>query len=220
MKTSRLVIISDTHSYHRQISLPDGDVLIHCGDITFNGELDVFQDFANWMAEQSHHNKLVIKGNHELGHLRSEKGRKANEMLKKAGVIYLEDSGTTIDGVLFWGSPWQPEYYHWEYNLPRGEALAEKWSLIPSETACLITHGPSHMILDQAPRGLGQFDNVGCEELAKRVKELPNLKLHCFGHIHNSYGQTTINGIQFVNAAICTEQYKPTNSPIVIEIEV
>ena len=87
MKTSRLVIISDTHSYHRQISLPDGDVLIHCGDITFNGELDVFQDFANWMAEQSHHNKLVIKGNHELGHLRSEKGRKANEMLKKVSVL-------------------------------------------------------------------------------------------------------------------------------------
>ena len=31
----RIVCISDTHELHRELSLPDGDLLIHAGDITF-----------------------------------------------------------------------------------------------------------------------------------------------------------------------------------------
>lgn len=30
----RFVVVSDTHTQHRQVELPDGEVLIHCGDIT------------------------------------------------------------------------------------------------------------------------------------------------------------------------------------------
>ena len=33
----RVVVISDTHTSHRQLVLPDGDILIHCGDFTFYG---------------------------------------------------------------------------------------------------------------------------------------------------------------------------------------
>jgi hypothetical protein len=37
-KTLRLVCISDTHNQHRKIKVPDGDVLIHAGDITSKGQ--------------------------------------------------------------------------------------------------------------------------------------------------------------------------------------
>jgi predicted phosphodiesterase len=214
----KLVPISDTHSFHRKVNVPEGDVLICCGDITGRGEMAIIEDFVDWMKEQPHRNKLVVFGNHEKGMEKGYKREPALALLREAGIIYLEDSGVEIDGIHFWGSPWQPLFYSWEFNLPRGKALAEKWALIPNSTDVLITHGPPFNILDEAPRDFGSTEHCGCEELAKRVFELPNLKAHFFGHIHYSHGQQEINGIKFVNAAICTEDYKPTNPPIVVEI--
>lgn len=34
--------------------------------------------------------------------------------------IYLEDSGCQLFGYKIWGSPWQPAYFDWAFNLPRG----------------------------------------------------------------------------------------------------
>lgn len=39
-------------------------------------------------------------------------------------------------------SPRQPWFYGWGFNLPRGQALLEKWNLIPEGVDILITHGP------------------------------------------------------------------------------
>lgn len=36
----------------------------------------------------------------------------------------------------------QPWFYGWGFNLPRGQALLEKWNLIPDGIDILITHGP------------------------------------------------------------------------------
>ena len=33
----RLVCISDTHTFHEDVNLPDGDILIHAGDFTNKG---------------------------------------------------------------------------------------------------------------------------------------------------------------------------------------
>jgi len=44
------------------------------------------------------------------------------------------------------------------------------------------------------------------------------LKLHCYGHIHCAYGFEVIEGVTFVNASTCNEQYFPSNPPIVVEI--
>jgi predicted phosphodiesterase len=41
----RLVIVSDTHQQHRKIRLPDGDVLIHCGDF-LGGPLYTFAELT------------------------------------------------------------------------------------------------------------------------------------------------------------------------------
>jgi Icc-related predicted phosphoesterase len=39
-----------------------------------------------------------------------------------------------------------------------------------------------------------------------------------FGHIHGAYGAAHIKDTLYVNASICTEQYIPSNKPIVIEL--
>ena len=78
----------------------------------------------------------------------------------------------------------------------------------------LITHGPPAGILDQP---FGNGEHAGCELLLKRVEEV-RPRLHVFGHIHGSYGQTRIGETLFVNASLCDERYQPVNRPHVIEI--
>ncbi len=41
-----------------------------------------------------------------------------DKIVTAKGVIYLEDSETTINGIRIWGSPWQPEFGRWMFNLP------------------------------------------------------------------------------------------------------
>jgi Icc-related predicted phosphoesterase len=109
------------------------------------------------------------------------------------GYTYLEDSEcklvdpntTTETALSVYGSPWQPEFYDWAYNLPRGVALKEKWDMIPTATDVLITHGPPHGILDKAADGV----LCGCRELLTAVKTRVKPRLHIFGHIHEGYGK-------------------------------
>jgi Icc-related predicted phosphoesterase len=210
----KIVIISDTHERHDKITLPEGDMLIHCGDFTFQGVSYKVQDFANWMKSQNFKHKICIAGNHELTFQSAQKN-KVIKMIEDAGITFLMDSAVEIEDLHFYGSSWTPFFFNWAFNLPRGEQLANKWKLIPEETDVLITHGPPYKILDLTTDSGSQ----GCEALADRVKQLPNLKLHCFGHLHHNGGQMTeIKGVKFVNAAICTDAYTPTNPPMVIEL--
>lgn len=36
-KSLKIVCISDTHGMHRKMKIPEGDVLVHAGDITMKG---------------------------------------------------------------------------------------------------------------------------------------------------------------------------------------
>lgn len=60
----RIVCISDTHS--RQPVVPDGDVLIHAGDLTENGSFDEVQEQLKWLASLSHRFKIFVAGNHDV----------------------------------------------------------------------------------------------------------------------------------------------------------
>ena len=91
--------------------------------------------------------------------------------------------------------------------------MAKKWSLIPTDTEVLITHGPPFGILDETPTG----DRAGCEELRKKVEEI-HPRAHIFGHIHHFYGTAEKFGIKFVNASNCDESYAPVNAPIVFDL--
>lgn len=207
----KIVAISDTHERHKLIALPDGDVLVHAGDITKKGSLEAIRDFADWMQQAPHKHKIVIAGNHDFC-FEDDRASEAEEILRQSGVIYLRDSGVTIAGIRFWGSPWQPWFFDWAFNLQRGDEIAEKWALIPEDTNVLITHGPPHEISDCTVDG----QNVGCEELAKRIEQLHYLKLHIFGHIHEGYGIVKVGGVTYANASICDVRYRPVNAPLTL----
>lgn len=220
----KIVAISDTHNKHRYIeNVPDGDVIIHAGDITNQGEITVLDDFAAWFAALPHKHKIFIAGNHDRCLDRdNDQKQEILKMFKERGLIYLENSGVEIDGVHIWGSPCTPIWHgRWAFNLPRhSDELKAQWDLIPTNTNVLVTHGPPYQILDKAPRGVFglDYENTGCNLLSKRIQRLNQLKLHCFGHIHSDYGTAEVDGVFYVNAAICDDWKNPKNLPHVIEI--
>jgi predicted phosphohydrolase len=208
----RLVLASDTHERHEELVVPDGDVFIHSGDFTMSGDLRAVRKFGDWIRSLPHEKKLIIAGNHELSfeHVLTGALRAIGD--GRDGLTYLQDSACIIDGVSFWGSPWQPWFYDWAFNVERGPQIAAKWSLIPPRTDVLITHGPPMGILDYV-----HSEHVGCADLRDRVSML-RPKVHVFGHIHAGSGVETLNDITFVNASICNEEYNPTNPCRVVDI--
>jgi Icc-related predicted phosphoesterase len=210
----RLVILSDTHGLHGAIgTVPDGDVLIHAGDMTLRGTVEELEGFLGWFGTLPHRNKLLVAGNHDWVF---EREPTMAEGVVPAGITYLRDAGITIDGVKFWGSPWQPWFFDWAFNLHRGAEIAAKWALIPDDVQVLVTHGPPHGILDEVLRPPGKHQ--GCEALRERIAALAHLQLHAFGHIHEAYGTHEESGRRFVNACICDFHYAPVNAPIVIDL--
>ena len=127
-------------------------------------------------------------------------------------VHYLRDSGVTIEGVHFFGSPWSPRFFDWAFNADRGLTIKRYWDLIPSYTNVLVTHGPPSDILDWVGT-----QRVGCEELAKAVFRIKP-QAHIFGHIHCAAGEKLFNGTQFVNASVLDDSYRQARKPAVIEI--
>ncbi|MGP6158671.1 MAG: metallophosphatase domain-containing protein [Vulcanimicrobiaceae bacterium] len=204
----RLVVLSDTHAFHERIAVPDGDVVAHAGDFSMHGTPREIEPFVAWFRALPHAHKVLVAGNHDW--LFEREPAKARRLLE--GIVYLEDSGTVLEGRSFYGSPWQPRFFDWAFNLDRGPALAAKWALIPPGTEILITHGPPHGVLDEA-RG----EHVGDEDLLRRVAQLAP-RVHLFGHIHEGYGRLERDGTTFVNASICTARYEPRNVPIVLDV--
>ncbi|MEW6277344.1 MAG: metallophosphatase domain-containing protein [Candidatus Eremiobacterota bacterium] len=204
----RLVLLSDTHALHTRLAVPEGDILLHAGDLTRRGELEDVESFNRFLEKLPHRHKVVIAGNHDFCFERDR--REAQKRLTAA--VYLQDEAVTLEGLKIYGSPWQPWFYDWAFNLPRGEPLREKWARIPEGTDILITHGPPHGILDRTYDGR----LVGCEELKTRVEEL-RPRLHLFGHIHEAYGVHTEGPTTYVNACVCDMRYRPIQAPIVLD---
>lgn len=213
----KICAISDTHNQHGVLELPSADVLIHCGDATMGGKSWEIVPFIEWIGAQPHAVKIFVPGNHDFDvekHLGLYK-----QMCERLGIQLLVDEEFVHEGTKFYGSPWVPNLAGWAFYQDH-LGLVSKFNKIPADTNVLITHEPPEGTLDVGPAGNAY--HIGSSELHERTNKLYELKLHVFGHIHHGYGQVwRLNHdlvYQVVNAAICTEEYEPTNKPIVVEI--
>ncbi|VAW74825.1 Fetal brain protein 239, partial [hydrothermal vent metagenome] len=188
----RLVIVSDTHGMHNEVDIPSGDIFIHAGDFTGNGTLEEVEDFNHFLAGLDHTHKIVISGNHE--YCFEKEPRQSQDLLNNC--IYLQDNATIIEGIKFYGSPWQPWFFNWAFNLERGAEIRKKWELIDNDTDVLITHGPPVGHGDEVVSG----ERVGCEDLIDFVDRIKP-KYHIFGHIHEGYGISHNSHTTFINAS-------------------
>ncbi|KAK6104605.1 Calcineurin-like phosphoesterase family protein [Brugia pahangi] len=220
--------------------IPPGDILIVAGDFTLYGRPDEVELFSKYLKQLPHTLKVVIAGNHEYtfddrfmkahGSKFGEKKLAVKQTLsnefslqemknakaKLENVIYLEDSSSELFGIRIYGTPWLPEYDDMAFNLPRGQALLDKWNDIPAGIDVLITHTP--------PLGHGDIlstgEHVGCVELLNSVVKRIRPKYHIFGHIHSGYGCTTDGYTKFVNCSLVDDRLQLVNNPIIFDISV
>ncbi len=208
---TRIVCLSDTHNRQGEFSVPNGDILVHAGDMTGRGTLPEITAVNEWLGRLPHKHKIIIAGNHDF--LFEEENLLARSLITNA--TYLQDSLAEVEGLKVWGSPWQPWFYDWAFNLRRGAALREKWEMIPNDTDILVTHGPPMGTLDRTASG----ENAGCEELRNRIAGMgAPPKLHIFGHIHEARGIEHKSRTTYVNASVCDLSYRPVYEPIVIDL--
>ena len=229
MKT-RITVLSDTHTKHGLIpltDLPGGDILIHSGDIMNSGynKNDIYS-FCTWFQSlKQYEDKVFIAGNHDR--LFENEPYEVEGYLKDYPLVdYLQDTELVLYGdgpngdmpennIRIYGSPWQPEFYNWAFNLPRlGIELAAKWEAIPNNTDILITHGPAFGTLDTvAGRG---WDWLGCELLTQRIAVVKP-KIHICGHIHSGYGYYWDGYTHYFNASVLDEAYEYTQKPMTFD---
>ncbi len=187
----RIVCISDTHCL-TSVHIPDGDLLIHAGDLTNAGTPAELQAQIDWLDSLPHKHKVAIAGNHDTyldprsrTTLRPEQ---QEDSVDWKGIHYLQHSALTLKfnngrrSLNLYGAPQIPacggEAFAFQY--PRGH---DAWTdTIPEDSDVLITHTPPKYHLD-LPTALG------CEFLLGEVWRV-RPAVHIFGHVHAGKSDT------------------------------
>lgn len=190
-------------------NIPKVDILLIAGDSLGYGSIRELQKLNKWLERQSDQFKkcIVIPGNHDK--CMEDNPEMSKNTLTAASLLV--DEEIEFEGLRIYGTPWTPRFGRWSFMLPRGEAIREKWKMIPEGLDILMVHGPAHGILDIPGHPHNESGSVGCEELRKHLLETmkspPKVVVH--GHIHGNYIEepVSLNGITFRNCAAVDEYY-------------
>ena len=212
----RVVALSDTHLYRPEI--PDGDVLIHAGDLCLRGTAKEFESEIVWLKRQSHTHKIFVPGNHDRC---VESSVSLNRKLcRDLGITMLVDDWVDIDGIKFFGCPHTPEFMSWSF-MHTSEQAREHWNwnaVMYADMDVWITHGPPYGIHDSCPLP------AGCPHLLKAVESVKP-RLHLMGHIHEGYSgriykRWKTGGVTvFANISVLDGHYQPAADPMVFDID-
>ena len=185
-----ITCIADTHN--TQPALPDGDILIHAGDLTRSGTFAELQATLSWLQQQSHKTKIVVAGNHDIfldakldyrpGNTGVAEAEAQRQALDWGDIVYLENSEVTVTcendrRLRIYGSPLSPRYGNWAFQYERWENV---WrDSLPDGVDILVTHGPPRTHLDMR--------DLACVHLMRELWRV-RPRAHVFGHIHECTG--------------------------------
>jgi Icc-related predicted phosphoesterase len=212
----KIVVVSDTHNQLSQMDIPNGDILIHCGDWTMLGEQPEMIKFGSALRKLPHKYKIVIPGNHDLTtditHPKSHKDWYKWLKPDKNTTVLINEY-TQIAGIHIYatslinpiGNPWR----RWGYEKSE-EDQQKRYSLINQPIDIVISHAPPYGLRDEA-----NYGSQALKEMVERVQP----KYHFFGHCHDGYGITETETTTYVNASSCTRSYIAKNKPIEVEYE-
>jgi Icc-related predicted phosphoesterase len=208
--------ISDLHGH--LVPIPPCDLLLIAGDIcpvrdhSLQTQITFLDGpFRKWLDEIPARHIVGIAGNHDfLFELDPE------SVPRDLRWTYLLDSAVEVDGLSVYGTPWQPRFFDWAFNLDEPE-LAKKWELIPAGTDILLCHSPPRGFGDRTIRG----DAAGSPSLLEAIRRV-RPKLVVFGHIHEGRGQWSLDvdgtRVRLANASLVDENYRLAHGPIQFEI--
>lgn len=182
----RIWHISDTHTYHDLLRVPDGiDMVIHSGDCSnprdpYNNEPEV-RNFIHWFKGLPIKHKVYVAGNHDTS---IEKKLVTKKDFEDYNIHYLEDDLITLQGLLIYGNPYTPLFGNWAFMKDRVK-LDRYWTkAMPGYVDILVTHGPPKGILDKSYSREDVLEMCGDKSLLNKVLDIEP-KYHLFGHIHN-----------------------------------
>jgi len=193
--------------------MPMGDILLLGGDLCpTSNHSPKFQahwldtTFRKWLETMPYQWIVGVAGNHDFVF------QERPDLVPNLPWTYLQDRGCECDGIRVYGSPWQPIFYDWSFNLDE-QGLKQKWALIPDNIQVLLLHGPPYGYGDLTARG----ERVGSQSLTDRIQQIRPALVVC-GHIHPAYGMYMLEATTVLNAAFVNEQYIPTNPPLVFDL--
>ena len=215
-KRLKCTVISDTHSAHEKLNLPGGDILFHCGDLTYEGQPDEVMPALQWLVEQDYKHVVFVAGNHDFGFenisLVHELGCRTK--VEESGVVdayhafiaeheklhYLQNESVEIEGYTIYGSPYTPEFNNWAFSygskvmrpyssLSTGQ-MVDIYDEIPACVDIIMTHGPALGVLDtNNSYGRMYGDNrCGCKHLRDRIDELQESRWGHKGPLYHLFG--------------------------------
>ena len=178
--------ISDTHTYHDLLIIPEGiDMVIHSGDCSnprdpYNNEPEV-KDFIQWYKSLPIEHKIYVAGNHDTS---IEKGLVKKIDFSGYNIHYLENDYIDIDGIKIFGSPHTPQFGNWAFMKDRNK-LDRFWrNAIHEPCDIIVVHGPPKGVLDKSYDFSNNLECCGDKSLLNLVLEMQPAYM-CFGHIHN-----------------------------------
>lgn len=205
----KLVALSDLHGYLPDI--PSCDAVLMAGDLcpydhdVSKQETWLDTKFRRWL-EKIEAPVYGVAGNHDFIF------QELPERVPKLPWTYLQDSSILFDKYLIHGTPWQPNYGDYAFNLAEHQ-LYQKWQLIPHDTDILISHGPPRYYGDWCKRNI----RVGSATLFERIYEV-RPKLVICGHVHEDHGHFRFNDTHIYNVSLRNRYHKVQHPPTVIEL--
>jgi Icc-related predicted phosphoesterase len=200
----KIVAVSDLHGFLPEI--PACDLLLLAGDVTPVQDHSVaFQaqwldgEFRAWLRRVPAGKVIGVAGNHDF--IFQQAPQRVPHDLPWT---YLQDSLTEWRGLRIYGTPWQPWFYDWAFNLQEHE-LQAKWALIPAGVDILVLHGPPFGYGDGVPERNG-VRHCGSPSLLRRIEEL-RPRLAVYGHIHEGRGEWRLGPTVLANVTVVDDAY-------------
>jgi Icc-related predicted phosphoesterase len=213
----RIVAVSDLHGTLPEV--PACDLLLIGGDITPVENHDrAFQaawlgrEFRHWLEEVPARQVVGVAGNHDFVFQEHP-----DWVPRDLRWVYLQDSSLEWEGWKIYGTPWQPWFFDWAFNLYEPDLVAV-WERIPAGTDILVLHGPPHGYGDAVPRRGGRVEHTGSPSLLRRI-EVVKPRLAVYGHIHEGRGAWQHGPTTLANVTILDEGYCHVYPPWEVELE-
>jgi predicted phosphohydrolase len=169
-------------------------------------------EFRAWLKMVPAQQTVFIAGNHDFVF-----EKEPRLVPKDLPAVYLQDAGFEWRGLKIWGTPWQPWFFDWAFNLYEPE-LERKWALIPVGTHVLLLHGPPRGYGDGVPER-GGVRSTGSPSLLARIQQVKP-KLAVFGHIHEGRGEWRVGETVLANVTILDEKYQYVYKPWEYELTI
>lgn len=222
----KIIAMSDTHGQHKELTLQllalyqsfPNAILIHAGDACMSGNKNEGYAFLEWFSELPFKTKIFVPGNHDVAFEFSYHKLdylELHEYANSKNIIVGINDFVEICGIKFLFSNHIPFLKNWAFYSD-DDQRKRFFEVVPQNPDIIVSHNPPYGIGDQAPRGIGTFEHVGCKFLRNYIDK-NNPKLVINGHIHEGYGVGHYKDIPVFNVSMLDGYYRGFNPITVID---